>query len=124
MIVPVESKNEALYLTAMLNSTVSRYTVLSYTITTQISTHVLEHVGVPQFDASNQDHTAIVRAAKRAAKSAEQGTELDEIDSEIDDVTRPIWGATKGQLKALREALGEIREALSEIAGEDSEEED
>lgn len=124
MIVPVESKREALYLAAMLNSTMSRYTVLSYTITTQISTHVLEHIGVPQFDSSNAEHSAVVEIAKKAAKAAEEGTALDDIDREIDDVTRLVWGATKTQVKTLREALGEIREALSEIAGDESTDED
>ena len=108
----------------MLNSTVSRYTVLSYTITTQISTHVLEHIGVPQFDSSNAEHSAVVEIAKKAAKAAEEGTALDDIDREIDDVTRLVWGATKAQVKTLREALGEIREALSEIAGDESTDED
>jgi hypothetical protein len=103
---------------------VSRYTVLSYTITTQISTHVLEHIGVPQFEASNSDHAAIVEIAKKAVKAAEKGTALDEIDSEIDDATRPVWGATKAQVKTLRDALGEIHEALAEIAGEESDEEE
>jgi hypothetical protein len=124
MIVPVESKREALYLAAMLNSTMSRYTVLSYTITTQISTHVLEHIGVPQFDSSNTDHSAVVETAKKAARAAERGACLDDIDREIDDVTRVVWGATKAHVKTLREALGEIREALSEITGDESTDED
>jgi hypothetical protein len=124
MMVPVESRQEALYLAAMLNSTVSRYTVLSYTITTQISTHVLEHIGVPQFDPFSAGHSAIVAAAERAATAAEQGRSLEEADDNIDDVTRPVWGATKSQMKTIQEALGEIREALSEIALQESEEEE
>lgn len=124
MIVPVESKHEALYLAAMLNSTVSRYTVLSYTITTQISTHVLEHIGVPQFDPSNEDHSAIVEIAESAVIAAEQGSGLEKVDNDIDDVTRPLWGATKNQVKTLQEALGEMREALSAVAGDETSEEE
>jgi hypothetical protein len=108
----------------MLNSTVSRYTVLSYTITTQISTHVLEHIGVPQFDPSNEDHSAIVEIAESAVIAAEQGSGLEKVDNDIDDVTRPLWGATKNQVKTLQEALGEMREALSAVAGDETSEEE
>jgi hypothetical protein len=125
MIVPVRSKQEALFLGGMLNSTVARYTVLSYTITTQISTHVLNNIKVPQYDSDNAAHKAMVEVAKRSVKAAAKGDELSELDIEIDEVSRPIWGASSSEMNILQEALGEIREALAQVIGdEDDEEED
>ena len=65
MMVPVKSKEEALYLATMLNATISRYTVLSYTVATQISTHVLNNVNVPQFDETDKVHKSIAALGAR-----------------------------------------------------------
>ena len=126
MIVPVRSKPEALFVAGMLNSTVARYTVLSYTITTQISTHVLNNIGVPEYDSQNAAHKAIVEVAKKSVKAAANGdlAKLSELDVELDEATRPVWGASSAEISALREALGEIREALAQAKGEEDEEDD
>jgi hypothetical protein len=126
MIIPVSSKKEALFVAGMLNSTVSRYTVLSYTITTQISTHVLNNIKVPQFDSEDSAHIAVVDIAKKCVKAAADGASaiLSELDVELDEATRSIWGASSAEISSLREALGEIREALSQTKNESDEEEE
>ena len=67
------------------NSTVSRYTVLSYTITTQISTHVLNNIKVPQFDPEDAAHSAVVEVAKKCVKAASDGESvtLSKLDVEL-----------------------------------------
>ncbi|HWE84569.1 MAG TPA: N-6 DNA methylase [Terracidiphilus sp.] len=123
MIIPVGSKKEALFVAGMLNSTIARYTVLSYTITTQISTHVLNNIKVPQFDPGDTAHKAVVDVAKRCVKAASDGESvtLSGLDVELDEAARSIWGASSGEMSVLREALGEIREALSQAKSESEE---
>lgn len=126
MMVPVGSEAEALFLAAMLGSTIARFTVLSYTIATQISTHVLNHVGVPQYDGNSAAHGAIVNAARRAVGLAQSDDHdgLNEAEREIDEATRPVWKATAKQVGELRDALGEIREALAQITPDDASEDE
>jgi Eco57I restriction-modification methylase len=123
MMVPVKSKNEALYLAAMLNATISRYTVLSYTVATQISTHVLNNVNVPQYDETNKLHKSIAALGSRAvlAANSESSETLNSVEVEIDEVTRPLWGATSEQVTILRSALSEIIEVLSQEAEDEDE---
>ncbi len=120
MMVPVGSEAEALFLAAMLGSTIARFTVLSYTIATQISTHVLNHVGVPQYDGNSATHGAIVNAARRAVAIAQSDDHdgLNEVEREIDEATRPVWKASAKQVEELRDALGEIREALAQLTSD------
>jgi hypothetical protein len=126
MMVPVKSKEEALYLAAMLNSTISRYTVLSYTVATQISTHVLNNVRVPQYDDTNEVHKAIAKLGARAVAAA--GTNslsaLNAVELEIDEITRSLWGASVKEVKTLRSALSEIIEVLSQVAKSEEDEGD
>jgi hypothetical protein len=126
MIIPVGSEEEALFVAGMVNSTVFRYTVLSYTVTTQISTHVLNNVRVPQFDLDDSAHRAVVETAKKCVKAASDGdsTILSGLDVELDEATRSIWGASASEIAVLREALGEIREALAQTKGESDEDEE
>src|SRR5206468_729406 len=73
MQVPVSSWAEALFLSGMLNSAPARYVVLSYTVSTQISTHVLENVPVPEFSRKDKDHEAMVAYAEEAVRLAYSG---------------------------------------------------
>jgi len=126
MMVPVKSKEEALYLAAMLNSTISRYTVLSYTVATQISTHVLNNVRVPQYDDTNEVHKAIAKLGARAVAAAASNSwsALIGVELEIDEITRSLWGASVAEVKTLRSALSEIIEVLSQVAKSEDEDDD
>jgi hypothetical protein len=126
MMVPVKSKAEALYLATMLNATISRYTVLSYTVATQISTHVLNNVNVPQYDETNALHKSIAALGARAVVAAgpDSTESLDSLEGEIDEVTRVLWGATAAEVATLRTALSEIIEVLSQGAEDESEDDD
>ena len=126
MMVPVKSKDEALYLATMLNATISRYTVLSYTVATQISTHVLNNVRVPQYDDTNNVHRSIAKLGARAVDAASSNSvdALDAVEVEIDEVTRSVWGASASEVEILRGALSEIIEVLSQAAKSEDEDDD
>lgn len=79
VVVPCTSCDEAHYLAAVLNSSPARGFVDAYTVKTQISTHVLKHLYVPQFDLTNELHTDLARLAR--AKS----------QSETDDLVTALW---------------------------------
>jgi hypothetical protein len=54
--VPLDNEAEAHFVCAAINSSPSVLVVKSYGIETQTSTHVLEHVGLPKFNANDNLH--------------------------------------------------------------------
>jgi hypothetical protein len=59
MLVACESREEAGFLAAVLNSSAARAFVESYAVKTQISTHVLRYMAVPKFRPDDPLHAAI-----------------------------------------------------------------
>lgn len=87
--VGLEDRNEALYLMGVLNSTVVKWIVRGYTINTSISTHVLEYVRVPKFNANDALHQAIAEVVSRDPVPQ---AELDMLVGKLWDLTeREIW---------------------------------
>ena len=110
MLVSCGSANEAFFLTACLNSVISRLLVKGYVIGTQISTHVLEHVAVPKFDSSSTLHQSLaslsMQAHRLATKEGKEGqSELRKLEEEIDRLAAQIWGLTEEELLEVHRSL-------------------
>jgi hypothetical protein len=82
-VVACQSADEALYVAAMLNSTLSREFVESYAIRIQISTHVLAHLRVPKFDPADRRNVDLVSLAL----TSPQSQQLDALASQIYGLT-------------------------------------
>src|SRR5205823_4617425 len=59
MLCPCESGEEAHYVCALLNSSPAQFIVKSYALETSISTHVLNYVRIPKFDAKDKLHVRL-----------------------------------------------------------------
>lgn len=66
MSVPVGDPAEADFLCAVLNSKPVAAMVAGYTVSVSISTHVLEHVGIPRYDPANELHCEIAEVGRLA----------------------------------------------------------
>jgi len=112
MLVPFEEPLEAQYLCAALNSAPADLVVRGYTVSTQISTHVLQYVAVPKFEAENEVHRRLAELSMRAHELAAQGEsgaeELAEVEKEVDRAAAELWGITDKELAAIRETLEEL----------------
>jgi SAM-dependent methyltransferase len=113
VIVPFESLREAHYVAAVLNSSIARLIVAGYTIETEISTHVLNYVKVPKFNASNGIFRKISdlseKAHKLAVKDDKKG--LSRVEEEIDSIV------AKGLFKLTLKQLDEIKTSLRILEG-------
>jgi SAM-dependent methyltransferase len=108
MMVPCDTETQAHYLCAILNSSIVRFLVKSYTVETQISTHVLEYVPIPTFDLNNQIHLKLAAASKEAHDLATAGTldRLRSLEEEIDNtVACDVYGLNSDDLEATRLSL-------------------
>ena len=112
MIVTVADAFEAYFLTSLLNSSPAQFIVKGYVVGTQISTHVLEHVAVPSFEAANPLHQSLASLSQRAHQLAASGkegeAELPSVEGEIDRLAAQLWGITEDELEEIRRALAEL----------------
>ena len=100
-----ESADEAHYLAAVLNSSPATFFIQSYVISIQISTHVLEYLGIPRFDAQDALH-ARLSALSRDCHVAARANDADAIASamsEIDACVGKMWSLSVEELSHMQE---------------------
>jgi|ERR1035437_3946083 hypothetical protein len=120
MTVPCESLIEAHYLAAVFGSSPCRLTVASYVLSTSTSTHVLEHIGVPQFLPASKAHARLAELSERCHAATAQGDTgtVSMLELEIDKAAANLWGITGDELRAIQDAATETTK-LKREKGED-----
>jgi hypothetical protein len=107
MIFSCHSPEEAYYLMAVLNSSISRLIVQMYVVGTQISTHVVQHVAVPKYAEGNGIHKRLATLGYTAA-NADQET-LSGLESDIDFAAAELWTINQKELEEIKSNLAELR---------------
>jgi hypothetical protein len=128
MFIPFQHKDEAFYVCSVLNSTICRLIVMSYTIETAISTHILEHVYVPKFDTKNRLHLKLSELSQQAHELANKFREqndsiasgqLTKVEEEVDTTVGTLYGIEAKELDEMKKALeilkGESANAEEEV---------
>jgi hypothetical protein len=110
MMVDFQQRDEAHYLCSALNSSPARLVVLSYGVTIQMDTHVLENVSVPRYDPTNLTHCQLAALSQQAheATAAGDAARVREIEAGIDELAAELWGLTEGELREIQESLEEL----------------
>jgi methylase of polypeptide subunit release factors len=130
ILIPFKNKDEANYVSAVLNSSFSYVIVASYVIETGISAHVLEHIYIPKFNSKEKLHIKLSEFSKKAheltKKYYEQNdlvaqAELKKVEEEIDKTVAKLYGITDDELEEIKKTLRILKEG--EVEEEDSEEE-
>src|SRR5260370_13892451 len=124
MFFPFTTADEAHYLCALLMSSPVQLLVSGYTTTTGISTHVLEHVAAPTFEAVNPVHKTLARLSEQchAAAIKKDSGRLVSLEKEVDETAAKLWGITSGGLKSIQEALAETKGGRGRDVDEEDEE--
>jgi type II restriction/modification system DNA methylase subunit YeeA len=120
MIVPLYSEDEAYYLCGILNSTIVRAIVASYTIETEISTHILENIRPPKFNPANELHRKIAELSRRAHELAkciyaekkpdycrgiDAEQELKNVEREIDLAVAQLFGLSEDDVREFKKLM-------------------
>jgi hypothetical protein len=82
--VPVDSEDEAAYLTGILNAPVIASAIAAYAAQLSLGVSVIENLKIPEFDSSDQSHLALARIAKAVTAretgiTTEESEELDRL---------------------------------------------
>jgi hypothetical protein len=64
--IPIEKKEEALYLCAFLNASAVEDFIMGYAENTQIGTHITDYLHIPAFNPENKYHEKLVQVAENA----------------------------------------------------------
>lgn len=113
MFVPFDNELEAHYVCAAINSSPSVLIVRSYAIETQTSTHVLENVRLPKFDAQDQRHLRLAELSGMAHAAVERPETdekcLENIETEIDKTAAELWDITTAELAEIKFSLADLQ---------------
>jgi hypothetical protein len=105
MLIQTGTEDEAHYLAAILNSSVLRLLVASYTMERQIGSHLTQYARIPKFDENNEVHQKLVKCSKKAHSL--DPTKRSNIQSRIDNLVahKTVFGLTKKEIKQVRKDL-------------------
>jgi type I restriction-modification system DNA methylase subunit len=123
ILIPFEERDEAYYVSAILNSSLAQLIVASYVIETGISTHVLEYIYIPKFNPNNKLHLKLSELSKKAHELAKRyyeqndeyaKKELEKIEEEIDKTVAEIYGISDEELEEIKKTLKILKEGRVE----------
>lgn len=106
VVVPFEEPDPAHYLCAVLNSSVARFVAGTYVVGTQISTHILDYIKVPEYSSGKGLHGRLARLSQRCHDATAGGkTEVvAACEDEIDSLVGELWGLSRKELETAKSA--------------------
>ena len=107
MVAAMETRDEAHYVCALLNSSLSRFFAEAYFIETSISTHILDYIKIPKFSSETHLHKSLSNVSMRAHELTTRGEEkkLAEVEQEIDSLAASLWDISVKELEQIQTAL-------------------
>ena len=110
MMVPAQSRTEAHYLCAVLNSAPFALAVASYAVQIQMDTHILDNVAAPLFSERNEVHQRLAELSQRAHGAVGSGDEAEarRVDEEVDLLVGRLWELSEDEMAEVRRSLEEL----------------
>ncbi len=108
MLVPFQDEREAHYVCALLGSTITRFVVQAYTISTQQSTHILDNIKIPKYDPKNQMHQELARLSGQCHEKVAADISVSDLEEQIDELAAELWGLSKEESKDIKDSLEEV----------------
>jgi|694.fasta_scaffold88364_1 hypothetical protein len=107
VIIPFEDEVEAHYVCSCLNSSIARCVASTYIVSTQISTHILEHIHVPKFKINNELHSQLADLSWQCHIEAENRNTvaIEILEKKIDQLTAKLWEVTDEELESIQLVL-------------------
>lgn len=114
MTIPIENKEEAHYLAAVLNSSIMRLIVMSYTIETAISAHVMKNIQIAKFSSKDPLHLRLTELSieaheamkkYREDKNNKHKKEVAKIGLEIDNIVGSLYGINDSEMVEVKKML-------------------
>jgi SAM-dependent methyltransferase len=107
MLVDCNSKIEAHYICALLNSSIIMAVVQAYAVSIQMDPHILDHIRIPRYDPNNPVHRELADLSRQARVIVARGdtARLGQVEKKIDELAAQVWGLTESEMDAIRQSL-------------------
>lgn len=118
MFIPSNNEQEAHYLCAILNSSLTQLIVTSYSVL-HVSTHVVKYMGIKKFNPKNKLHLKLSELSKKAHELAKKyyeqndlvaWEELKKVEEEIDKTVAKLYEITDEELEEIKKTLRILKE--------------
>ena len=132
ILLPFNNKEEAYYVSGLLNSSILLLAIASYTYELRQETHITQYIKIPKFNPKNPLHKKLSQLSQKAHEIAKKIYEenredlkedLKKIEEEIDKTVAELYGITDEELKEIRKCLMILKEGEIPEEEEESEEE-
>ena len=126
MIIPAKSLKEGYYILGVLNSSIAKLIVASYSIESHISTDIMTTVEVPLYNPKDDIHNSISEKTKLLSKSivSTAGAELLAQQRDIDKLVASLYQISSGELDEIRSDLRLLLNQKEDTVNEDEQEND
>jgi hypothetical protein len=123
IMIPFSDQSEAYYVSAVLNSSIIRLAIASYTYELRHETHITQYIRIPKFDTNNSLHRDISALSSKAHLLASKYygvsdmkayEELSKVEDGIDKCVAQLYNINDEELK-------EIKRCLAMLEGEEME---
>ena len=107
-----ESKDEAMYFSALFNSAPADLLVRCYSISKGFaSAHVLESISIPRFKHDNLEHMQLADLSEQCHQAAALGNTaaLADLQAQVDAAAATLWNIDGSELAAIHQALEDMK---------------
>lgn len=93
LFVTTHSAEEAYFVAAIMNSDIVNMIISGYIVDNSVSTHPIENIAIPRFDAANPNHAEIAKLSKQAHEVASAGSDaaLAKLVIQINKAVGKLW---------------------------------
>jgi len=119
ILIPFENKEEAYYVTGILNSSIALLAIASYTYELRQETHITHYIKIPKFVPMNLLHQKLSQLSQKAHKIAKKiydenkenlKEDLNNVEEEIDRTVAKLYGITDEELEEIKKCLKILKE--------------
>lgn len=113
-VIATETADEAHYVCAMLNSSVTTAISASYSTGKSYGTpSMLDYVPIPRFDAQSLLHQQLVILSRRAHETVAGGGSARILETEVDEVSAQVFGVDSSRMSAVTSFVSSLRRVES-----------
>jgi len=105
MFIPTDDYYEALYILGVLNSSISKLIVASYSIETHIAPNIMNVIRIEKYDKGNTNHMKIVETVKKIIDEISLKGDISELKLELDKMVANLYGINQEELDNIRRDL-------------------
>jgi methylase of polypeptide subunit release factors len=109
--IPLDNLEESHYCAALLNCSLTRFTIVSYSNKSAgsfASPHILENINIPPFNKSSTIHKDLSNYSQQCHERTASGIQVQDLENQIDLLAAELWGLTKQELIDIKESFEEV----------------